>query len=55
MAAAPTNLKELTALLANDTKVQVAGLDVDGILRGKVMIKEKFIASVKDNGFGFCS
>ncbi|KAK4700173.1 hypothetical protein P7C70_g6075, partial [Phenoliferia sp. Uapishka_3] len=54
-APAPTNLAELTCLLENDTKVQVAGLDVDGILRGKIMIKDKFIASVKDNGFGFCS
>ncbi|KAL8276286.1 hypothetical protein RQP46_011314 [Phenoliferia psychrophenolica] len=53
--ATPTNLKELTSLLANDTKVQVAGLDVDGVLRGKIMIKDKFLASVKDNGFGFCS
>lgn len=54
-APAPINLQELTALLADDTKVQVAGLDVDGVLRGKIMIKDKFLASVKDNGFGFCS
>lgn len=52
---APKNLEELKALLANDTKVQVAGLDVDGVLRGKIMIKDKFLSSVKDGGFGFCS
>ena len=35
------------------TKVKVAVTDIDGILRGKVMHKEKFLASVQ-SGFGFC-
>ncbi|KAF7561274.1 hypothetical protein G7046_g2873 [Stylonectria norvegica] len=41
-------------LLKNDIKVKVAGLDTDGILRGKIMSKEKFLSSVKE-GFGFSS
>lgn len=51
--------KDITAaslpeLLSNDTKVKIAGLDVDGILRGKVMSKTKFL-SIAEAGFGFCS
>ncbi|ORY79356.1 glutamine synthetase/guanido kinase [Leucosporidium creatinivorum] len=53
--AAPTNLDELQVLLANDSKVQVAGVDIDGILRGKIMTKDKFLSAVKGQGFGFCS
>ncbi|EFA77660.1 glutamine synthetase type I [Heterostelium album PN500] len=34
--------------------VKVCGSDVDGILRGKYLQKEKFTSSVK-KGFGFCS
>ena len=41
-------------VLAKDTKIKVAGVDVDGILRGKIMSKQKFLSVVKD-GFGFCS
>ena len=44
----------LPRLLENDTKVKVAGVDVDGILRGKLMSKNKFL-SIAENGFGFCS
>lgn len=44
--------------LAHDTKVKVAGLDVDGVLRGKIMNKDKFISLIKDETeppeFGFC-
>ena len=47
-------LDNLPDLLENDTKVKVAGVDVDGVLRGKVMSKEKFL-SVAGEGFGFCS
>ena len=36
--------------LADDT-----GVDVDGVLRGKIMAKSKFLSAVKGNGFGFCS
>lgn len=53
---APTSYDELEKLLANDFKVKVAGIDVDGILRGKVMMKEKFlsIAKSRSRAFGFC-
>ena len=50
---APT-LKTLPAILRDDTKVKVAGIDVDGVLRGKLMAKSKFL-SVAGEGFGFCS
>ncbi|KAF9976214.1 hypothetical protein BGZ73_008996 [Actinomortierella ambigua] len=40
--------------LANDQRVKVAGVDLDGILRGKVMSKAKFL-SIVEEGFGFCS
>jgi hypothetical protein len=42
--------------LANDGKVKVAGIDVDGVLRGKVMHKDKFlsIAKSQSRAFGFC-
>ncbi|KAI5475644.1 glutamine synthetase [Pseudohyphozyma bogoriensis] len=52
---APSTLAEVTKLLANDTKVKVAGVDADGVLRGKLMSKEKFLSAVKGNGFGFSS
>ena len=47
-------VEALPNLLQNDTKVKVAGVDVDGILRGKLMTKKKFL-SVAEDGFGFCS
>ncbi|KAH8658036.1 hypothetical protein BX600DRAFT_514559 [Xylariales sp. PMI_506] len=40
--------------LKDDIKVKVAGIDADGMLRGKVMAKEKFVSTVK-SGFGFSS
>lgn len=40
--------------LRNDDKVKVAGFDVDGILRGKVISIKKFL-SIVESGFGFCS
>lgn len=46
--------QDLPKLLENDTKVKVAGVDVDGILRGKLMAKKKFL-SIASDGFGFCS
>ena len=45
------NIEEL---LKDDLSVKVAGLDVDGVLRGKLMAKKKFLSIVK-GGFGFCS
>ena len=44
----------LPSLLADDIAVKVAGIDVDGILRGKLMSKQKFL-SIAEAGFGFCS
>jgi hypothetical protein len=49
------SLDELKTLLKNDNKVKVAGIDVDGVLRGKFMSKEKFLSAVSTDGFGFCS
>ncbi|GAA5991744.1 hypothetical protein JCM11641_004850 [Rhodosporidiobolus odoratus] len=47
-------LESITELLKDDTVVQVAGVDVDGVLRGKLMAKDKFFSAAKD-GFGYCS
>lgn len=44
----------LQQLSSKDTrKVKVAIVDIDGILRGKVISFEKFV-SVAEKGFGFC-
>lgn len=48
-------LDELKTLLKDDRKVKVAGVDVDGVLRGKIMSKDKFLSACKAEGFGFCS
>ena len=34
-------------------KVKLAITDMDGVLRGKVIARDKFLSIVK-NGFGFC-
>ena len=47
-------IDQLPDLLENDTKVKLAGVDADGILRGKLISKRKFLSVAKD-GFGFCS
>lgn len=47
-------IENLPKLLEHDTKVKLAGVDVDGILRGKLISKKKFL-SVATEGFGFCS
>lgn len=47
-------IDNLPQLLKEDTKVKVAGIDVDGILRGKLISKKKLLSIAKD-GFGFCS
>jgi len=59
MASPATTLDPITAdslpqLLSSDTKVKLAGIDVDGILRGKLVSKKKFL-SIASAGFGFCS
>ncbi|KAL9044871.1 MAG: hypothetical protein Q9214_002023 [Letrouitia sp. 1 TL-2023] len=48
------NHENLASVLVRDTKVKVAGVDIDGILRGKLMSKKKFLSIAKE-GFGFCS
>ncbi|KAL9102861.1 MAG: hypothetical protein Q9163_002042 [Psora crenata] len=47
-------LQNLPELLTHDSKVKVAGVDIDGVLRGKLMSKKKFL-SIAESGFGFCS
>lgn len=44
----------LPSILADDNSVKLAGVDVDGILRGKLVSKKKFL-SIAKAGFGFCS
>ncbi|PIL24233.1 hypothetical protein GSI_13986 [Ganoderma sinense ZZ0214-1] len=52
---APNSMSALQTLLADDIKVKVAGIDVDGVLRGKYMSKEKFLSAAGSDGFNFCS
>ena len=47
-------VESLPELLKDDRAVKVAGIDVDGVLRGKLMAKKKFL-SIANDGFGFCS
>lgn len=47
-------LENVSKVLEADTKVKLAGVDIDGVLRGKLVSKKKFLSVVKD-GFGFCS
>lgn len=48
-----TSLEELEAELVDDIKVKVAGIDADGVMRGKIMAKDKFMSAAR-SGFGFC-
>lgn len=50
----PITAEKLPELLENDNSVKLAGIDVDGILRGKLVSKKKFL-SIASGGFGFCS
>lgn len=47
-------VEALPSILADDNSVKLAGVDVDGILRGKLVSKKKFL-SIAKSGFGFCS
>lgn len=49
------DLKTIDELLAQHsiTKIKVGGFDIDGVLRGKYISREKF-ASAIENGLGFC-
>ncbi|MCM2278898.1 MAG: glutamine synthetase family protein [Oligoflexia bacterium] len=44
----------LSSELLKDQRVKVAITDLDGVLRGKYLQKEKFL-SAADSGFGFCN
>ena len=50
----PLDMTNISKVLENDDKVKVAGVDGDGILRGKIMSKDKFLSTLK-TGFGFSS
>lgn len=50
----PLTLDNIAKVLEADTKVKLAGVDIDGLLRGKLISKKKFLSVAKD-GFGFCS
>ncbi|THC99629.1 hypothetical protein EYZ11_000896 [Aspergillus tanneri] len=54
MCSTPVTLDNVAQLLEDDTRVKLAGVDVDGMLRGKLICKKKFLSTVAD-GFGFCS
>lgn len=47
-------LENVAQILQNDNKVKLAGVDIDGQLRGKLVSKKKFL-SIAADGFGFCS
>jgi glutamine synthetase len=47
-------LENLARVLENDLEVKLAGVDADGMLRGKLVSKKKFLSIARD-GFGFCS
>jgi glutamine synthetase len=47
-------IESLPSILENDNSVKLAGVDVDGVLRGKLVSKNKFL-SIAKTGFGFCS
>lgn len=40
---------------SDQRKVKVAIVDMDGILRGKYLNKEKFLSAAEGSGFGFCN
>ncbi len=50
------NKNEIIAKLkeSKNTKIKVAIADIDGVLRGKFMHRDKFISALK-SGFGYCS
>ncbi|KFA60538.1 hypothetical protein S40285_07580 [Stachybotrys chlorohalonatus IBT 40285] len=54
MASEKVTVEALPRILEGDAAVKLAGIDVDGMLRGKLVSKSKFL-SVAGSGFGFCS
>ncbi|KAI9246741.1 hypothetical protein BDA99DRAFT_526821 [Phascolomyces articulosus] len=51
MAVTVDNIQDI---LKEDRKVKIAAVDIDGVLRGKIIHKEKFL-QVLESGFGLCS
>ncbi len=51
----PLSVAKATAAVRNapGSRVKVAVSDIDGVLRGKYLHKDKFFSAV-DGGFGFC-
>lgn len=47
-------IAHVTQELEKDVKVKVAAVDIDGVLRGKIMQKSKFLSILAD-GFGMCA
>lgn len=45
------SLDNLADALVNDSRIKVAAVDIDGLLRGKIIHKEKFLQVAK-SGFG---
>lgn len=41
-------LDTLSEVLKDDVCVKVGGVDIDGIIRGKLMAKKKFLSIAKD-------
>ena len=54
IASPEVTLDNVAEVLQQDTRVKLAGVDVDGMLRGKLVSKKKFLSIVSE-GFGFCS
>ncbi|KAK9728801.1 hypothetical protein K7432_000766 [Basidiobolus ranarum] len=48
----PLEVQRINEILKNDERVKVAGIDINGILREKILIKSKFLSMLYD-GFGF--
>jgi len=53
----PKTVEDLTKALKDDLKIRVSGIDIDGVMRGKIMSKSKFLSICNSSSaaFGFCS
>ena len=55
MAKNPITSDIVKTIAGSDQKnIKVAITDIDGVLRGKYLHKDKFLSAVKKKGFGFC-
>lgn len=48
-------VESILKALKEDTKIKLAAIDADGVLRGKLISKDKFVSSIKADGLGWCS